>query len=106
MRILLALLLGAGLVALVVAEQPAGLLLATLVMLLTFLLGTAKLAVDVIELVRADLVADVVTLVAIGIGAATFTTASRGVIGALLAVAFAAQVVRLAGTACARLREA
>jgi hypothetical protein len=104
MRILLVVLLAAGLVALFVVEQPAGLLLATLVMLLTFLLGCAKLAVDVVDLIRADLVADGVTLVAIGIGAATFTMASSALIGGLLAVALAAQVVRLVAGARAPAR--
>jgi hypothetical protein len=105
-RILLAVLLGAGLVGVLVVPSPASFLLAMLAMLPAFLLGAAKLAMDLIELVRADLIADAALLVALGAAFTTFSTGNLVVIVALLALAFATQVARLAGARRARSRGA
>jgi hypothetical protein len=104
-RILLAALLGAGLVGALVIPEPASFGIAALAMLPAFLLGAAKLAMDLIELIRADLIADAALLVALGTAFVTFGSGNRELIVILLAVAFATQVVRLAGARRARPRE-
>lgn len=106
MRILLAVLLAAGLAGLILAPMPASFLVAVLFALPAFLLGAAKLAIDLIELVRADLIADAALLVALGALFVSFSMGNRAVIGALLAAALATQVVRLASTRRARPRAA
>jgi hypothetical protein len=97
MRILLAVLLGAGLVGVLVVPEPASFLIAILAVLPAFLLGAAKLAMDLIELVRADLIADAALLIALGAALTTFSMGNLVVIVTLLALAFATQVARLAG---------
>jgi hypothetical protein len=106
MRSLLAVLLAAGLVGLVAAPERPALLIAVLFMLPAFLLGGAKLAVDLIELVPADLIADAALLAALGAAFTTISMGNRLLVGALLAAAFATQAVRLAGARRARLRGA
>lgn len=66
MRIVLAALLAAGAIGLAVVPDPGSFLLALLVMLAVFLLGAAKLAVDLVELSAVELAADVAVLVAVG----------------------------------------
>ena len=104
MRILLAVLLAAGLGGLILVPMPASFLVAVLFALPAFLLGAAKLAIDLIELVRADLIADAALLVALGALFVSFSMGNRVVIGALLVAALATQVVRLASTRRARPR--
>ena len=67
MRALLATLLVLGTLALLVVPEPGSFLLALLVMLAVFLLGAAKLAIDLIELEPLELATDVAVLVAVGI---------------------------------------
>ena len=86
--------------------MPASFLVAVLFALPAFLLGAAKLAIDLIELIRADLIADAALLVALGALFVSFSMGNRVVIGALLAAALATQVVRLASTRRARPRAA
>jgi hypothetical protein len=97
-------LLVAGFAGLVLAPQPASFLISVLFMLPAFLLGAAKLAVDLIDLVRADLIADAALLIALGAAFTTFTMGSPVLIGALLLAALASQAVRIAGTRRARPR--
>jgi len=99
-------LLLAGFAALVLVPEPASFLIAVLFMLPAFLLGAAKLAIDLIDLVRADLVADAALLIALGAAFATFTMGNPVLIGALLLAALASQAVRIAGTCRARPRGA
>ncbi len=96
MRILLAVLLALALAVLVAAPARTALAVAMLAMLLAFLLGSAKLAIDLIDLIPAQLAADAALLVALGGAFALVTTGSRLVIGALIAVALATQTVPLA----------
>jgi hypothetical protein len=66
-RIVLVSLLAAGAIGLVVVPEPGSFLIALLVMLAVFLLGAAKLAVDLVELSPVELAADVAVLVAVGV---------------------------------------
>jgi hypothetical protein len=105
-RVLLAALLGGGLAGVLIVPAPGSFLIAILAALPAFLLGAAKLAMDLIELVRADLIADVALLVALGASFIAFSTGNLVAISTLLALAFASQVVRLASTRRARARGA
>jgi hypothetical protein len=102
----LSVLLLAGFAGLVLVPQPASFLVAVLFMLPAFLLGAAKFAIDLIELVRADLIADVALLLVLGAAFTTFTMGNPVLIGALLVAALASQAVRIASTRRARPREA
>jgi hypothetical protein len=95
LRALLASLLGIGVAGLVILPEPGSLLLGLVVMLLAFLLASAKLAVDLIELVPADLVADAAGLLAVGIALSRVTTGNRLLVTTLLAAALAAQALPL-----------
>jgi hypothetical protein len=95
MRPLLATVLGIGLASLAFVPAPLGVLLALVIMLLAFLLGAAKLAVDLIELVSADLVADAAVLVILGIALSTITFGSRLLVATLLAAALVAETLSL-----------
>ena len=53
-------LLAAGVAGVAIVPELQALLIGMLVMLIAFLLGAAKLATDLIDLVRADLIADAV----------------------------------------------
>jgi hypothetical protein len=66
-RPLLATLLLLGTLALLIVPEPGSFLLALLVMVAVFLLGAAKLAIDLIELSALELAADVLVLVAVGV---------------------------------------
>jgi hypothetical protein len=105
-RILLTGLLAAGLAGLIVVPSPASFLVAVVFALPAFLLGSAKLAIDLIELVRADLIADGALLVALGTLFVSFSMGNSVVLGALLLAALATQVVRLASTRRERPRAA
>jgi hypothetical protein len=102
-RVLLVALLALGLAGLAAAPERPALLFGLLAMLVAFLLGTAKLAIDLIELSRRELSADAVALVAVVAGLTQITTASRLVIGALIALALVAHALAL-GLALARRR--
>jgi hypothetical protein len=67
LRIAIAALLAVGVVGLVAVPEPTSFLIALLVMVAVFLLGAARLAIDLIELSPRALLADVAVLVAIGI---------------------------------------
>lgn len=95
LRALLASLLGLGVAGLAVLPEPGSLLLALVVMLLALLLVSAKLAVDLIELVAADLIADALGLLALGTALSRVTTGNRMLITTLLAGALAAQALPL-----------
>ena len=86
--------------------RPAAFLLALQVMLIAFLLGIAKLAVDLIELFRLELIADVTLLATLGFSFTVFTAGDRLLLGALFAIALATQVVPLASARRGRLRDA
>jgi hypothetical protein len=96
MRILLVVLLAAGVAGLAVGREPLALLVGLLVMLLAFLIGAAKLAIDLIELSPRDLLADAIALAAVAVALTQITSASRVVIGSLLALALVAQACALA----------
>ena len=98
MRIVLAAVLGAGVLGLAVVGEPGSFLLAATAMLVGFLLAAAKAASDLIELNPADLMADVVALAALGTGLALFTRGDALLVGGLLAAALAAQGLPLAVT--------
>ena len=106
MRILLAGVLGIGLATLLVAPVPANFLLALQIMLIAFLLGAAKLAIDLIDLLPRDLIADATLLVTLGISFMVFTGGDRLLLGTLLALALATQVVPLVTARRAQLRDA
>ena len=106
MRILLAGVLGTGLATLLLAPVPTAFLLALQIMLIAFLLGAAKLAIDLIELIRADLIADATLLVTLGVAFTIFTGGDRLLLGTLLALALATQVVPLVTARRAGLRDA
>jgi hypothetical protein len=93
MRPLLATLLGIGVACVAFVPDPLGSLLALVAMLLAFLLASARLAVDLIELVPADLAADAAALVVLGIALGTITSGNRVLVAALMAGAFAAQAL-------------
>src|SRR4051812_13983144 len=96
MRAVLAVLLAAGTAALAAAPERTGLMLALLVLVLVFLLGSSKLAIDLIELVPAELGADAVALVAAILGLTQIASAGRPLLAALLVLALGAQAVPLA----------
>ena len=64
-------------------------------MLLAFLLGAAKLAVDLVDLDPSDLVADGALLALLGFAFTRITTGDRLLIAALLACALATQAIPL-----------
>ena len=105
MRILLAAVLGAGLAILVVVPAPASLLLATMILLVAFLLGAVKAAVDLVDLVRTDVIADAALLLTLGVAFALFTRGDRVFLGSLTALALATQVAPLVIARRARLRK-
>jgi hypothetical protein len=105
-RIVLAVLLALALTfVIVVSDRPVALLLAVLVALLAFLVGSAKLAVDLIELIPSELAADAIAVVALGVALVGFRSGSRLLMAALLALALATQVAPLL-LRRARLRDA
>jgi hypothetical protein len=93
MRPLLATFLGIGAASAIFLPDPLGSLLALVIMLLAFLLGAAKLAVDLIELIPADLVADAAVVVIVGIALTRITSGSGVLVGALLAAALVAEAL-------------
>jgi hypothetical protein len=95
LRILLTVVLGAGLAVLLLAQERTALLIALLVLLLAFLLGAAQLAVDLVDLTPSDLVADGGLLVVLGLAFTRITTGDRLLITALMAVALATQAAPL-----------
>jgi hypothetical protein len=92
-RVLLASLLVAGAVALVAVSQPGSLLIALLVMLVVFLAGAARLAVDLIELVPGELVADVALLVVIGVALGLVPLGNARLTALLFVLGIATQAV-------------
>jgi hypothetical protein len=95
-RILLAALLAVALAVVVVAPARTGLAVAMLVLLVVFLLGSAKLAIDLIELIPLELAADGALLAALALAFTRVPSAGRLLVGALIALALATQVVPLA----------
>ena len=73
MRVVLALLLGAGVAGLALLPQPGSFLIAMAAMAVGFLLAAAKAAVDLIELSPAEIAADAIALVRIPAGDTTLT---------------------------------
>ena len=98
MRVVLAVLLGAGVASLALLPEPGSLLIAFIALLLGFLLAGAKAAVDLIELTPSELTADLVALVALGFALTRVTTGNAVLVGSLLAVAFVAQGLPVAVT--------
>jgi hypothetical protein len=94
-RILLAALLALALAVVVIAPERTALAVALLAMVVVFLLGSAKLAVDLIELIPLELAADGGLLVALAFAFTRITTGSRPLIGALIGLALATQTVPL-----------
>ena len=96
MRILLVAVLAAGVAGVSVIPELQALLVGMLVMLVAFLLGAAKLAIDLIDLERADLIADAVLVVTLGIALTQISAGNRLLDVAVIAFALAAQVAALA----------
>ena len=93
LRILLVVLLGAGVAALAFAPELSALIAVLFFVLpVAFLLAGAKLALD---LIPSDLVADAALLVLLGIAFTRITTANRLLVGAIVAAALATQLVPL-----------
>jgi hypothetical protein len=95
-RILLVAVLAAGLAGVSVIPELQALLVGMLVMLVAFLLGAAKLAIDLIDLERADLIADAVLVATLGIALTQVSAGNRLLDVAVIALALAAQVAALA----------
>jgi hypothetical protein len=95
-RVVLASLLAAGVAGLALLQEPTSFLPALVAMALGFLLAAAKGAVDLIELDRAELIADAVGLAALGTALTRISTGNAMLIGALIALACAAQGIPLA----------
>jgi purine-cytosine permease-like protein len=98
MRVVLATLLAAGVAGLALLPEPGSFLPALLAMVLGFLLAAAKGAVDLVDLERAELAADALGLAVLGIALTRISTGNATLIGALIAVACAAQGIPLAAT--------
>ena len=96
MRILLVAVLAAGVAGVSVIPELQALLVGMLVMLVAFLLGAAKLAIDLIDLERADLIADAVLVATLGIALTQVSAGNRLLDIAVIALALAAQVAALA----------
>ncbi len=77
LRLALVAVLGTGLAVLLLAQERTAFFLALLVMLLAFLLGAAKLAVDLVDLDPSDLVADGGLLALLGFAVTRITTGDR-----------------------------
>jgi len=95
-RILLVIVLAAGVAGVSVIPELQALLVGMLVMLVAFLLGAAKLAIDLIDLERADLIADAVLVATLGIALTQVSAGNRLLDVAVIALALAAQVAALA----------
>jgi hypothetical protein len=95
MRTLLVALLAAGLAAVALMPEIPALFTALLVMAVAFLLAAAKLATDLIDLVRADLIADAALVATLGAGLTQSTAGNRVFDFAVLAVALATQAIAL-----------
>jgi hypothetical protein len=91
-RAALVVVLACGLVGALATSWRTALMLGSLALLLTFLLGAGKLAADVIELRRSDLVADGLVVAIAVVGLLQTAGGSRALIAGLLALALAAQV--------------
>ena len=96
MRILLVAVLAAGVAGVSVIPGLQALLVGMLVMLVAFLLGAAKLAIDLIDLERTDLIADAVLVATLGIALTQISAGNRLLDVAVIAFALAAQVAALA----------
>jgi hypothetical protein len=94
-RILLAALLAVALAVVVAAPGRVAPAIALLVLVLAYLHGSAKLAIDLIELIPVELAADAALLVALALALTRVTAGGRLLIGALIAVALATQTVPL-----------
>jgi hypothetical protein len=92
-RIALAFLLVAGTIGLAVLSEPGSLLLALLVMLVVFLLGAARLAVDLVDLSAVELTADVALLVAVGIALSQIPRGNATLTEVLFVVGAASQAL-------------
>ena len=95
LRLALVAVLGTGLAVLLLAQERTAFFLALLVMLLAFLLGAAKLAVDLVDLDPSDLVADGGLLALLGFAVTRITTGDRLLITVLMACALATQAIPL-----------
>jgi hypothetical protein len=95
-RALLVGLLAAGLAGLAAVPERPALLIGLVALLLAFLLGACKLAIDLIELSASELSADAIALVAVAVGLTQVTTASRTLIGSLIGLALVAHALPLA----------
>jgi hypothetical protein len=95
-RILLVIVLAAGVAVVSVIPELQALLAGMLVMLVAFLLGAAKLAIDLIDLERTDLIADAVLVATLGIALTQISAGNRLLDVAVIALALAAQVAALA----------
>jgi hypothetical protein len=95
MRALLVAVLAAGVTGLAVMPEIPALLAGMLVMAVGFVLGAAKLATDLIDLVRADLIADAAMVATLGAGMTQITAGNRMFDLVVLAVALASQAIAL-----------
>ncbi len=89
-------LLAAGVAGVSVIPELQALLVGMLVMLIAFLLGAAKLAIDLIDLERADLIADGALVALLGVALTQISAGSRLLDVAVIAVALVTQVVAMA----------
>jgi hypothetical protein len=95
-RGVLLVLLALGVLELLILPEIAALLIAMLVMLVSLLLAAAKLAIDLVDLERADLIADGLLVVVLGFACTQTAGGDRLIDAGLLALALATQVVALA----------
>jgi hypothetical protein len=94
------LVVGAG--ALVVVAAPGSFAIAFPVMIVTFLLGAARLALDLIELDAVELAADVVLLVAVGVALVQIPVGNTALTAILFLVGAATQLLPRARAAVTR----
>jgi hypothetical protein len=94
-RALLVATLVVGAVGLVVVPEPGSFLIALLVMLVAFLVGAAKLAIDLVELAPRDLAADVGLLVAVGVALSQIPLGNALLTEALFVAGIATQALPL-----------
>jgi hypothetical protein len=92
-RATLASLLVLGAVALVIVPTPGSFGVALLVLVAVFLLGTSKLAIDLIELSPRELAADVAVLVCMGVALVQIPAASLALTETLLLAGALTQVL-------------
>lgn len=94
MRLAIAALLVVGAASLAIVPAPGSFAIALPVMVATFLLGGARLALDLIELDAVELAADVGLLVAVGVALVQVPIGNTALTAILLLAGAATQVLR------------